>query len=115
MVSAERTPADIWNDRGSEGATKMRQLYDLSLTISQETPQVHTYRSLAMTYDSKNRSTLSGSVRWFFRELKDVPGKVIKRPQEERNQEEKRENHGKKRKVRDNKKVDVNSLLGSFS
>ena len=115
IQSAERNPAAIWDDHGIEGASKMRRLYDLALEISQETCEENTYRSLAMAYGSKNRSTLSGSIKWFFRESRDVPGQVIKRLQSNKHQDEGTESRGKKRKLRDNRKVDVMSLLGNFA
>ena len=93
----------------------MRRLYDLSLEISQEICEEDAYRSLAMTYGSKNRSTLSGSVKWFFREPRDVSGQVITLSQSNKHQNKRIEGRGKKRKLRDNKKVDVMSLLGNFA
>ncbi|RMZ70594.1 succinyl-3-ketoacid-coenzyme a transferase [Pyrenophora seminiperda CCB06] len=108
----EGNPMAIWDDYKVEEATRMRQLYDLSLSISQGTPEEHAYRSLAMTYyATENYCNQLSGVRWLFRERKDVDNQVIKRP---RSEDTRREGLEKKRKLRDGKKVDVGSLLGSF-
>ncbi|KAK1909947.1 hypothetical protein P3342_008119 [Pyrenophora teres f. teres] len=112
---ARSSPAAIWDDREVESAIKMRRLYDLSLGISKEPREKDGYRSLAMTYDAINWPILSGSTKWFFRELEHRPGQVSKRPLKDNHKDERREGYGKKKKLRNNNKVDITSLLGSFA
>jgi hypothetical protein len=86
-------------------------LYDISLEISKNVPTGdRTYQSLSMQYTQHNKTGLAGEPAWFIRELKDEPVRPMKRVQEDKSRLD-----GKRRKVRDDKKVDMGSLLGSFT
>ncbi|EDU45771.1 hypothetical protein PtrSN002B_006483 [Pyrenophora tritici-repentis] len=115
ILCVKSSPSAIWDDREIGDAIKTRQLYDLSLTLSKEPHEKNAYRSLAMIYDAMNGPTLSSSIKWFFREPEHMPGQVSKRPLSNTYQDERRDGDGKKKKLRANKKVDVDSLLGSFA
>ncbi|CAG5148096.1 uncharacterized protein ALTATR162_LOCUS2149 [Alternaria atra] len=101
----------VWGTSDTSRAFDMRRLYDISLEISKNVPTGdRTYQSLSMQYTQHNKTGLAGEPAWFIRELKDQPVRPMKRVQEDKSRLD-----GKRRKVRDDKKVDMGSLLGSFT
>jgi hypothetical protein len=98
---------------GSAGITKnsaMQQLYDASFEASQDaiTSGHTTYRSLSMHYTQGDKSRRADNSTWFVRKAKD--DRLTKRVGEDKGPIP-----GKKRRLRDDKKVDMGSLLGSFA
>ncbi|KAL6171365.1 hypothetical protein ACJQWK_02385 [Exserohilum turcicum] len=108
------TPAAIWESAATTRASTMQQLYDFSLGISRTNPTKESaYQSVSMTYSQSQAPVAVSSTYWFYRELRDGPDPRIKRSQSI-SQSEQTDNHGKKRKIRNEKKVGVDALLGSF-
>lgn len=114
----EETLKTLWENTSTTADVKMQQLYDLSLDVSSGDPtEKAPYRSIAMSYSEHEQMLRSGQrdryMEWFFRDTKDRLDSTLKRPQGVDLQDA-RKSHSKKRKIRDNKKVGVDSLLGSF-
>lgn len=96
----------------------MRQLHDLALGLHPREPtNGDTYPSIAMSYSEYEHGFRLGGreshAEWFFREFEDEHESTTKRPQGVSLQDA-RKGHDKRRKIRDNRKVGVDSLLGSF-
>jgi hypothetical protein len=99
-----------WGNAGLTKTSAMQQLYDASFGASQDaiTSGHTTYRSLSIHYTQGDKNTRADNNTWFVRKAKD--DRLPKRAGEY-----KAPIYGKKRRVRDDKKVDMGSLLGSFA
>ncbi|EUC48433.1 hypothetical protein COCMIDRAFT_34116 [Bipolaris oryzae ATCC 44560] len=108
------SPETIWETNTTTTASKMRQLYQFSLEISQsEAAQMAAGRSISLLYLQTRESVPRCHTEWFHRELQDGSDTKTKRAQDEEHRD-RRETYGKKRKIRDRNKVGMESLLGSF-
>jgi hypothetical protein len=95
-------PYSEWVSSGSTKALAMQQLYDAPTSAN-------TCRFLSIHYTQGNKIAREDNIAWFVRELKDEPDRS------KRTGGHKPPLHSKKRKVRDDKKVDMGLLLGSFT
>jgi hypothetical protein len=63
-----------------------------------------------MHYIQRSMPDTATEIAWFVRELKDEPARPVKRVQQDKSRSD-----TKKRKLREDKKVSIGSLLGSFT
>jgi hypothetical protein len=111
-----RDPKTIWTDPTTTKAVKMQHLYDLSCNLSRRSPsEAIAYRSVSISYFCDERYVHEDMVAWFFREPKEGPDRPIKRVGAGDQQGQGKEDRGKKRKVRGTRKIDVGSMLDSFT
>jgi hypothetical protein len=104
----------IWETNSTTTATKMRQLYQFSLDIASfEDVKTAAVRSVSMLYRQTRESVPRCHTEWFHRELQGVTNSKTKRSQDDEHRD-RRDIHGKKRKIRERNKVGMESLLGSF-
>ncbi|KAI4697772.1 uncharacterized protein J4E84_000905 [Alternaria hordeiaustralica] len=102
-----------WSSSGLRRNTIVQQLYEASFVSSSETSRDATtdgckaYRSLSFQYAQGSKSLRDDDVAWFIRKQQ------AERPNK-RAGEYKPPPDGGKRRVRNDKKVDMGSLLGSF-
>jgi hypothetical protein len=111
-----KTAKSVWEDKKTAMTSKMRQLYDLTTLSSQaSSTQVPEYPSVSVSYLCRQTIGIDAPTIWFYRELEKPLGQSSKRPEKMTLSGGAREGPEKKRKVRDAKKMDVGSLLGTFS
>jgi hypothetical protein len=111
----EDNAASIWLDRTTTKAEKMRKHYDFSRKLSQQAATVpNSERSISMLY-CRDERVEDAEVLWYHRELGDSVTQSAKRPGFADKQDDRNSDGSKKRKVREDKKRDVGSLLGSFT
>ncbi|KAF1843753.1 uncharacterized protein K460DRAFT_288132 [Cucurbitaria berberidis CBS 394.84] len=112
----EQSPMSIWVNPKITKAHKMKLLYNLCIEHLQqplitENPQ----SSISVTYVCSEWFTQDDSIAWFFREFKEGKTQPTKRHKDQDQHDEKNPDSNKKRKIRQVKKMDVGSLLNTFS
>ncbi|KAF1946718.1 hypothetical protein EJ02DRAFT_366921 [Clathrospora elynae] len=117
--SQEQGPELMWADTQTTKAQKIQLLYDLSNGLAQPPPTIKPdiHRSVSVSLVCKGRAIQDNTVAWFSRDLSKAKSLLAKRPMNGGDlQDEKRHDaSNKKRRARDVKKVDVGSLLGTFT
>ncbi|KAG9192351.1 hypothetical protein G6011_11085 [Alternaria panax] len=81
----ETTSSSGWGSSKTTITSDMRQLYDVSLELSQDVPTGDgTCRSLSMYYIQHSMPDPTREIAWFIRELKDESVRPVKRIQEDK-------------------------------
>lgn len=112
----ERNPMSIWLDPTLTKAHKMLLLYDLCSELLHQPPVKAAERlSTSVTYVCTEWFTPNDSIAWFFREPKEGLTPPTKHHTDEEQPGGRKADSNKKRKIREVKKIDVASLLNTFS
>jgi hypothetical protein len=111
----EGSAMSIWTDRRTTKAEKMEQQYEFSRKLSQKPTELALGPSVSMSYIHEQGQVELNRVAWYHRELKNNATQTAKRPELTDKQAVKNGGGSKRRKVRENRRTDVGSLLGTFT
>jgi hypothetical protein len=114
-AESEGNAALIWADRTTTKTQKMERQYQLSRKLSQSpSTALNPERSISIRYYPDEWLVEEDKVLWYCRELGDSVTQSVKRSVFADQRDDRNSSGSKKRKVRDDKRMDVGSILNSF-